>query len=194
MSKLLGLCVGHSRWTTGKVEGGAISVGNVSEYAYNSDLAARIQILLAKAGVESKIFNKYEGNGYTTAMRWLAEKLKDAGVTQALELHFNSAGPSATGHEWLHYPSSVKGKALATALDKNFDQLLPEIKSRGVKSPEAGRGDAFLKLTHCPAVICEPFFGSNINDWNIAVQKKDLIALSITRGILDFLAIPQTHA
>ena len=188
---LIGLAVGHSRWSVGRPEGGAISVGGVSEYAYNSDLASRIRKFLAQAGVQSLIYNKYEGSGYSSAMSWLANQMADDEITTAVELHFNSAGPSATGHEWLHYKSSTKGKALANALDQEFDAVFPALKSRGVHPPESGRGDAFLQKTHCPAVICEPFFGSNQNDWRIATDDKDLVAKTIANGILAYLGVPK---
>lgn len=188
MKPLIALCCGHSRLTgNGYAEGGAVSVGGVSEWAYNSDLAPRIKHYLAREGVQSIIYNRYEGSGYGSAMSWLANQLQEDEVTAAIELHFNSAGPSATGHEWLHYKTSSKGKALATSLDSVFDQAFPALKSRGVFPPTNGRGEDFLKKTHCPAVIAEPFFGSNDNDWWIAKSQKELIALTIANGILGYL-------
>jgi len=192
MKHIVGLCCGHSRLSgNGYAEGGAISIGGVSEWAYNSDLAHRIHMYLSAARVESLIYNRYLGSGYSSAMSWLANKLSDDEVTLALELHFNSAGPSATGHEWLHYKTSAKGKALANVLDQEFDTTFPQLKSRGVHPPESGRGDIFLQRTHCPAVICEPFFGSNRNDWKVAVDDKELIARTIANSILVYMGIPK---
>jgi len=45
----------------------------------------------------------------------------------------------------------------------------------------------FLRGTHCPAVICEPFFGSNPGDWQTAKDKKTNIARAIAEGILEYL-------
>jgi len=188
MKPLVAIAVGHSRQINGKTEGGAVSVGKVSEWTYNADLAKRIQEDLSDKGIRSVIYSRYQGNGYTAAQKWLAAQLKDIGATLAIELHFNSSdSPSATGHEWLHYQTSTNGKRLAESLDQSFRVAFPVLRPRGVKSPESGRGDAFLKLTHCPAIIAEPFFGSNPKDWKMAEDEKGAISASIAQGIVNYL-------
>ena len=101
MSHKIALAVGHSRLQGGKIEGGAVSVGKVSEHTYNSDLAVKIQAELSNRGISSFIVSRYQGTGYTAPQKWLASELKDRGATFAVELHFNAAGEAATGHEWL---------------------------------------------------------------------------------------------
>ena len=65
---------------------------------------------------------------------------------------------------------------------------VPQIKARGIKPKTApARGAEFLKGTHCPAVIMEPFFGSNASDWKTATERRAAIARAITSGILEFL-------
>lgn len=189
---LVALCVGHSRLINGRTEGGAISVAGVSEHVYNSGLARMIQSQLATRGIPSLIVDRYEGNGYTAAQRWLAAHLKAKGATLAIELHWNaSENDSATGHEWLFWQSSVKGKKLAGYLDFSHRESFPNLKARGLKPKGNGdRGAEFLKFTSCPAVIAEPFFGSNLNDWQHAEDHKEEIATAYAEGIRDYLNAP----
>lgn len=188
MKTLVALCVGHSRKIGNRIEGGAVSVGNQNEHAYNVELANMISAHLGANGVPCHIIAEYEGAGYGSAQRWLASELRDLGATLAIELHFNSASPEAKGHEWLYYHSSANGQKLARRLNEEMCYGVPEIKSRDAKPRFAGdRGTEFLRGTHCPAVIAEPFFGSNADDWKFAVAKKPQIARAIASGILEYL-------
>lgn len=183
--EIIALCVGHSR----SGDNGAVSVDGTSEWTYNSDLAVLVQAELKSLGVKSFIIKKYEGSGYAAAMNWAAGEVKRRGGTLACELHFNAASsPVARGHEWLYYHSSPRGKAVAASLSKAFSEKIgaQNIPSRGIKPKRSGdRGALFLQKTHCPAVICEPFFGSNLKDWDFAVKNKPLVAAAIARGIAD---------
>lgn len=176
---MIALCVGHSR----QGDCGALSIdGHTTEYEYNCDLAQRIS---KKTRRPVRVYDTYEGGGYTSAMRWLARKLKDDGAELAVELHFNSASPAATGHEWLYWNSSEKGRLLARSLRDSMEDSFPMFTSRGIKPREKGsRGAAFLRLTHCPAVIAEPFFGSNKDDWDIATKHKEGVAAAIASGVM----------
>lgn len=187
----IAICIGHSRRIAGRIEGGAVSVGKVNEHTYNLDLAKRIQRWLSDFDIDSFIVSEYEGNGYTSAQKWLAGQLKAKGATVAIELHFNSAdSPTATGHEWLFWASSSKGRLLTKELDAMMLQMFPDFRQRGIKPKGSGdRGGEFLRFTHCPSVIAEPFFGSNAKDWNeIAVAKKEDLAQAIALGIRHYVA------
>lgn len=189
MSTIIGLCVGHSRKIGTRIEGGAVAVdGKTNEWAYNRTLARHIAAHLKSHRVASLTVDHYEGAGYGSAQRWLASHLKAAGVTLALELHFNSASPTANGHEWLYWHSSTNGKRLASELNQNMCFGITQIKSRGIKAKTSvDRGAEFLSGTHCPAVICEPFFGSHAGDWQIAAENSSRIGRAIAEGILDYL-------
>ena len=106
---MIALCVGHSRPN----DSGASSVTGVSEWDYNSELA---EMIGRKLHLPYKVYSVYKGTGYVTAMKWLAKKLHDDRVDTAVELHFNAASPKATGHEWLYWHTSEKGRLLARAL------------------------------------------------------------------------------
>jgi N-acetylmuramoyl-L-alanine amidase len=185
----IGLCVGHSRQTNGHPEGGAVSVGRIQEWKFNRELALLISAELTRQGIASVIVDHYEGGSYGAAQAWLGGHLAAQGVTVALELHFNSSDSiAATGHEWLYWHTSAAGKRLAVSLNAEMRLALPDLKARGAKPLAAtDRGAGFLQQTRCPAVICEPFFGSNPSDWALAVGYKPTIARVIADGVSEFL-------
>lgn len=185
---LVAICVGHSRYINGKRDGGAVSAGGVQEWTFNRDVAYQIDRILREKGVVSFVVDDYRGSGYTDSMRWLANEIKAKGATVAIELHFNAATGTAKGHEWLYWGTSTRSKALADALRGAYAEAFPNAVSRGIKAKGSGeRGGEFLKLTHCPAVICEPFFGDNQAEWQIAASGVTAIAEAMAEGIMDYL-------
>ena len=191
---LVAICVGHSRHIAGKRDGGAVSAGGVSEWTFNRDLAFQIDRVLREKGVVSFVIDDYKGNGYTDSMRWLASEIKAKGATLAVELHFNAASGTAKGHEWLFFQTSKEGKRLASALRGAYEEAFPLSANRGIKAKVSGeRGGEFLKLTHCPAVICEPFFGDNPAEWQTASSSVSAMAEAMATGITDYLQFPCTH-
>jgi N-acetylmuramoyl-L-alanine amidase len=189
-SPLIALCVGHSRFIGARRDGGAVSVGGISEWDYNLPLAERIASRLSDFRVRSIIVSHYLGGGYSSAMRWLAGHLREIGVAGAIELHFNSASPTARGHEWLYWASSPSSRLLAEELDNSMSMQLPPniLPVRGPKPRNSkSRGAEFLRLTHCPAVIAEPFFGSNAEDWHLAATQQNKFVHAIANGIDEWL-------
>jgi len=157
------ICVGHSR----DGDDGAESVSGITEWAYNDTLAGFLKEALRLRGIESEIIDHYKGKGYSAAMRDAAAQVANYGADIALELHFNSADSSANGFEYLFWHSSNKGARLAASLISTHAKNFSGFKNRGPKPIDANdRGGSFLRLTPCPAVICEPFFGSNDREWN----------------------------
>jgi N-acetylmuramoyl-L-alanine amidase len=137
-------------------DSGAASVTGVTEWDYNSQLADMIS----------------------------DRTLRNDGVEAAIELHFNAATPSATGHEWLYWNTSEKGRLFARALRDSFEDCFPQLRSRGIRPRKKGsRGAGFLRLTHCPATIAEPFFGSNEEDWELALKNMEGMATAMAAGI-----------
>lgn len=186
---LVAICTGHSRTIKGRIEGGAVSIGNENEWSYNRQLGEMIADELGQRAIDTLEVSRYQGAGYGSAQRWLAERLKLAAATLAVELHFNSSdNPAANGHEWLYWHTSAQGRSLADNLHSEMCLGVTSLKARGIKPRFAGdRGAEFLAGTHCPAVICEVGFGSNANDWQVMTTQKDRIARAIAHGILEFL-------
>lgn len=101
-------------------------------------------------------------NGYKSKMQDLAKQINGKGYTAVVELHFNSATPTANGCEALFFGGSVIGKKWAqTFVEKTVKEY--GTRNRGVLAVtnDKQRGYWFLKLIDAPAIILEPFFGSN---------------------------------
>lgn len=176
--------MGHSR----KGDSGAVNTAGVSEHKFNSLLAVATGARLRKAGYVVHIVDRYEGATYAAAMKWLGSHLKEIGANAALELHFNSAGPTAHGHEWLYWANSPGGLRLAKYLDSTFVAAFPDARRRGVKPLGVrSRGARFLQETPCVAVICEPFFGSNRAETDFYSGKVNEIAAAYTAAVQKFL-------
>lgn len=159
----IALCIGHAR----AGDSGASAWNGTSEESYNNEVAKLIKQKLDALGIESEIINFYPGNGYGSAMTWLAKHLLDNGYTHAFEFHFNSAGPSAKGFEYLYWHKSTRGIVMAKVFQDLHREMFLDKSDRGVEAlgDEAHeRGVLFTSITHCPSIICEPFFGSNEDD------------------------------
>lgn len=163
---MIAICIGHSRKINGRYDGGAYSPTlKINERDFNLKVASELQEMLFLNGVKSVIIDDYQGNGYGSAMANVAADVKAKGATVAVELHFNSASPSASGNEWLYWSTSKNGQRLADCFNRSFNTAFPMSKERGMKPiTPSDRGGAFLRNTHCPSIITEPFFGSNYRD------------------------------
>ena len=176
---MIALCVGHSR----QGDSGASSVDGTTEWDYNTELAA---LIVHASRLDIRVYDSYEGRSYASAMRNLSKRLRKDRAELAVELHFNAASPKATGHEWLYWHTSTNGRLLARALRDSMEDAFPDLTSRGIKARKSGtRGSGFLRGTHCPVIICEPFFGTNPDvDWPVASNEKPKIAQAIADGLL----------
>jgi len=182
---MIAICIGHSRKIGSRYDGGAYSPWlKTNERDFNTQVGNKLAAYLAMNGIKSRVITHYDGAGYGSAMQSAADQIKAINATLAIELHFNSATPSATGHEWLYWHSSAKGKAIAEQFSEQFSKDFPNIKSRGLKGiDKSGRGGLFLRYTHCPAIITEPFFGSNENDCRqVSI---DSLAKSYAKAIIE---------
>lgn len=170
----------------GSPEGGAVAAdGATNEWKFNRSLALLVQDRLRGRKIESVVIDSYGPGGYSTAMRALRRRLEAMpSIRAAVELHFNSGPPTAKGHEWLYWRESRAGHALATALDRAMREHCPWSTPRGVKPRDReDRGAGFLLQTPVPAVIAEPFFGSNPQEWAMATAAMPMIAEAMAAGI-----------
>lgn len=183
--KLVAVCVGHSRLG----DKGAVNVDNVTEWSFNQPLAKRVCELVKEAGHDCVVVSLYNGSSYSTAMNWLARHLKELKVDAAVELHFNSSDDNkANGYEFLHWFCSPNGLKLADELAYSFAKAFPKHKNRGLKPIcSADRGGVFLRKTHCPSVICEPFFGSNAKENEFFFSHREELAKAYASGIVNWL-------
>lgn len=182
---MIAICIGHSR----PHDNGAVSTAGISEHTWNTRIAGKLASLLTARGMGCSVIDAYQGAGYGSAMRWLAKKLTALKADVAVELHFNSAdAAAASGHEWLHWHASNNGRLLAKSLELRMAKAFPTLPRRGLKglySKDDGAG--FVRLTPCPAVICEPMFGSTESDWQLLRGHEDRYAQVLADGICDWI-------
>ena len=182
--KKVAICVGHSRIG----DKGARSVGGISEWTYNSEVATLLAKQLKKRGIASVIIDDYPSKSYSGAMRWLSKEVGKINADVAIELHFNSfSSSSAEGYEYLYYAHSAEGKRLALCLQKAHQSKSTAQKNRGAKPIERkDRGGHFVTMVKPPAVICEPFFGSSPKEWVLLGQKPAIVADIYATGIFNY--------
>lgn len=170
------LCVGHSRLGDKR---GAVSTLGADEYQYNTQVAEILSDYLSDKTIISDICSHYPTRGYTSAMKWVGKRCRELQAKVAVELHFNAASrASASGHEWLIYKTSKKGYELARCFESAMVSERPEAARRGVKSlfSSADRGYGFVAYTPCPAVVLEPFFGSNAAESQEFIEDPEKLA------------------
>lgn len=179
------ICVGHSRIG----DFGAESVEGVTEWDYNVIVAEALREALDAKRIAATIVNEYPRKSYSEAMDWLSRHIRSLKCDCAVELHFNAAAPMANGFEYLHLDGSLRGAALAKAIcDAHERKMSDKQKNRGVKNIVRGeRGYEFLRLVLPPAVICEPFFGTNQKEWALFDRQWDELADIYAEGIEHFL-------
>jgi|14BtaG_2_1085337.scaffolds.fasta_scaffold05556_3 N-acetylmuramoyl-L-alanine amidase len=184
LDPIVAICVGHSRLG----DSGAVSVGQVSEWTYNKEVADKLERELADLGIGAEIIAHYPRQTYGSAMSWLCDYIEQRGHKLAVELHFNSAGPDAHGYEYLFADQSGRSMKLAKCFMGAHGDHFPDARNRGAKGVQrAGRGAGFLWGTPCPASILEPFFGSNRSEWKAYKHQTDRLAKCYAAAISDYL-------
>lgn len=181
MSKLA-IVVGHRANSAGAT---AVPPIAANEYEWNSDLAEKMAAHAASVpGADVLIFTRDDG-GIVGAYR----KAKEWGADGAIELHFNSAGPSASGTETLYL--TPPSRPFAEAVQDATTSVLG-LRDRGIKTPhEASGGRGTQNLSQMgvrPSILTEPFFGSNTSDCQVAKESKPELARAQLEAAVNFLA------
>ena len=160
---LCAVVVGHRE----SARGATSSDDSVTEFDFNSQVAAEIKRRVRKARVEV-VFRDNSTSGYSK----LPAKLNRLKPHFIVSLHCNAFNGSATGTETLYYHTSSGGKKLATIVQRHLLDAL-ELNDRKIKPKhESDRGGSLLKLTNAPCVIAEPFFIDNDSDLAVANRRK----------------------
>ena len=187
----LAIQTGHTKGT------GAVGFGNVQEYDFNSKVTAEMVRLAPYYGVDLLVTDRDPELNYSAAVRKTAAAIKEFDADLCLELHFNSAGESAKGCEILHYCNSSNGERAAHCMAVILKPMLAHVNipmrgDNGVRSlwyhkvdedkAYSNRGSYYVYATPCPALIMEPFFGSNPREMEV-MSKPDSIT-QLARGYL----------
>ncbi|MHC2623050.1 N-acetylmuramoyl-L-alanine amidase [Bradyrhizobium huanghuaihaiense] len=195
----LAIIIGHSSEGTDK---GAIGLSppfpstaeqGRAEYFWNEDLAARIEAIANTRQIRVKTFRRREngGVGIREAYRLAAEWKPQASI----ELHFNSAGPTARGSETLF--GRQGSRPWARALQDRMVALYGRTGSldRGLKDANVeGRGVLSLTNEVQPSALIEPFFGSNMEDASLGIARKDGLAEAVVNAFATFVGLPVPSA
>jgi N-acetylmuramoyl-L-alanine amidase len=177
MSRRVALIIGHDAADEGAVR----CTDGVQEYSWNLDLAKRIHDLNPKM---FEIFHIDPSLGYSASIRDVYARVDDWGCDFSIELHFNAASPAATGTETFSSGSTGSLK-FASAIHGAMVETL-ELRDRGVKvrnRENKGRGYLSLVSGRAPAILIEPYFGSNPSDCRRADERKQALAGAIYRAV-----------
>lgn len=149
------ICIGHN-----SRHKGAFSLYlNATEFDYNTRIA---RLVKGQLNDHVEVFNRYYAWGYNKEIQNLADRVNRKVFDLVVELHFNAAAPSAEGYEALYFHTSKKGKEYAKSFCEAMGNEYGGI-NRGAKplSKDTDRGFLFVQKMKAPAIILEPFFGSN---------------------------------
>ncbi|MBY3175365.1 hypothetical protein HFO61_07680 [Rhizobium leguminosarum] len=161
-----------------------------SEFPFNNDVA---DAMVAEAGhynIVAKRFNRVFTGSYSSEIEKVYGEVAQWNPTCAIELHFNSASPDATGTEMLYAPGSGEGRKMALELAEEVKVLLGLTLRHGdgTRPLQAGdRGHSSVVALSVPTVLVEPFFGSNKTDCiKIAACGEASLGRSYLRAVRDW--------
>lgn len=112
-------------------------------------------------------FHNPLNRSYTSRIKETANKLNKRNYKLVIEAHFNAATPAANGVETLYYFESKIGKQYAQLFSTVVNQWTGiKMRNRGLKAltNKNDRGFASVFYPKAPAILIEPFFGSNKTD------------------------------
>lgn len=182
ISGKVAIVIGHNKNT------GAVTHDGTDEWESRKLVAEALQDFLGSHGVDSKIFIRDGRLSYGSAMRKHGKNIDAYGADVAIELHFNSAGATATGAEFICCSSS--GAKVARSIADSWKVYYPDMVLRrddGVYMRTNGRGSGFCRSPKCPAIVYEPFFGSNPKDWAKFEGFVEKEAQALGTGIINWI-------
>lgn len=179
MSKIA-LVIGHNARSQGAVR---VTDGR-TEYDWMTDLASQI---CAQDPALFRVFRRPPGLGYSTEIRQAYAAVDAWGADASIELHFNgSASSAATGTETL--ASGTTGSLRLAQLIQLAMVGALGLRDRGLVTRKRGdRGGESLWQGRAPAVLIEPYFGSNPSDCAAADRHFHQLAQGINAACAEFL-------
>ena len=173
MARRIAIVIGHNSKAPGAIR---VSDG-VSEYVWNSRLADEIQNLNPTT---VRVFRRKPNPSYTAEIRLVYAEVDAWSAEVSCELHFNAFTAASTGTETLYATSA--GKKVAMAVQAQMVSALG-LKDRGLVHRASGRGSESLLAGKAPAILVEPYFGSNPTDCARADENFVTLARAIYAGL-----------
>lgn len=175
----IALVVGHNPASQGAVR----ATDKRTEYDWNGDLAAAI---MAHAPAMYRVFRRPSGRGYSAEIRETYAAVDAWGASASIELHFNGGAASATGTETLS-SGSANSRKLAALIQPAMVVALG-LRDRGILiRGKSERGGASLHAGRAPAVLIEPYFGSNKADCAAADRNYSALSRAIHEACAAYL-------
>ena len=164
----IALLIGHRSGAQG-----ARSTNGISEYAFWYTFLHTIVEFLPPQHTY-RVFERRnsDGRGYRERMKSVGKRAAEWGAELIVSFHFNAAlSPKAEGFEVLCTTGAASRRYAAQMLACFDDHLAG--KNRGLKivrNEKHLRGSGFLYETPMPAILVEPFFGTNREDFQRGTQ------------------------
>lgn len=167
----IGIVIGHNE----RAQGAVRATDGTSEYVWNGRLAEMIRALNPD---QVRIFRR---KSQPNEIRACYAEVDAWGADVTCELHFNAAAaPSATGTETLYATNA--GKAVAERVQAAMVKALG-LRDRGLLERKTGNGATSLLAGRAPAVLIEPYFGSNPADCRVADARMADLADAVFRAL-----------
>lgn len=181
MSKIA-IVIGHNS----KAQGALRVTDGRTEFDWNGELAALIQMHDPNS---VRVFRREAGGGYSREIDRVYAEVDAWKADLSIELHFNgSANPQANGG--LTLSSGTTGSLrLARAVRERAHIALGN-HDRGIEIRQRhDRGGRSLWQGKAPAVMTEPYFGSNAGECVTAQMCMDELAEAYFRAARSFLSV-----
>lgn len=192
--KKLAIVVGHNKRSQGAA-GQFAPLKGVSEFVYNTDIAKRMARMAADHGLDVRIFYRDGKLGYSRQISRAYRAADKWGADATIELHFNGSSSSSTRYSTTlvaqgSHQGFRLGQLIQMATVRAFGRTGKQ--DRGITTrTRADRGGWSLRAGKAPAVLTEPFFGSNPQDCKLAAKEstKEAYAKALLEATAEFLEL-----
>jgi len=176
----IAIVIGHNS----KAQGAVRATDGRTEYDWNSELA---ELIRTHNPTGVKIFRRRPVGGYSKEIDRVYAEVDKWGADCSIELHFNAFKPTSTGGLTLSSGSSGS-MALAQLVRKSM-KIAVGNRDRGVKvRGRKDRGGRSLWQGKAPAIMTEPYFGSNPVECHMVDEAMDQMAEGLYRAAKAFVA------
>ena len=177
----LAIVIGHNS----RAQGAVRATDGRTEYDWNGELAGLIQ---QHDPSSIRVFQRTPGLGYSREIDEVYRQTDVWGAEMTMELHFN-ASANATASGCLMLSSGTRGSLVLAKSLQTACLGVMEGRDRGVVVRQRrDRGGRSLWQGKAPAVLTEPYFGSNAAECMRAGANIDQLAEAHYRAALAFVA------
>ena len=176
---------------------GANSYNNFIEREWYFNKSVMLEMMvLEQFDICYDVYMHYEDD-YVERIEQLVDRMEEYGrkYDLVIEMHYNSSSnEEAGGCECLFYHTNEDTKRFSEIFCKNISEQF-HVRNRGARpiKRKAQRGGRFIIETPYPAVILEPFFGSNKLEVLGFFLNQDKLAKSYHETICEYFNIKPSY-